>query len=241
MMRVPRGIRNVLGLLLYLLLMGILLQFDWGRMLQPVPMISVLAGTVILTLSQWKRETHFRTLISHARWNAFLAGMLTSLFGMLSLLSGDQGSGVTTKVLADTLLPLLYGGLFALPWSLRGETPMGTLKADAQAVEALLEDPVEHPSHRHSAKPHPIGNSGYKLSSAEEIHRILKLHGFTPRECHVAQKLLEDVSNRDIAESLYISETTVKKHIQNLFRKCGATDRRTFRKLFQQWVETTNS
>lgn len=34
MMRVPRGIRNVLGLLLYLLLMGILLQFDWGRMLQ---------------------------------------------------------------------------------------------------------------------------------------------------------------------------------------------------------------
>ena len=115
MMRVPRGIRNVLGLFLYLLLMGILLQFDRGRMLQPVPMISVLAGTVILTLSQWKRETHFRVLLSHARWNAFLAGMLTSLFGMLSLLSGEQGSGVTTKVLADMLLPLLYGGLFALP------------------------------------------------------------------------------------------------------------------------------
>ncbi len=70
----------------------------------------------------------------------------------------------------------------------------------------------------------------------ETAHRILTGQGFTERECHVALKLIGDVPNREIAESLYITETTVKKHIQNLFRKCGATDRRVFRQQFLAWM-----
>ena len=36
-------------------------------------------------------------------------------------------------------------------------------------------------------------------------------HTPTNRKCHVALKLLENISNKEIASQLYISEATVKK------------------------------
>lgn len=69
------------------------------------------------------------------------------------------------------------------------------------------------------------------------INAILSGRGFSPRECHVALKIVEGISNKEIAEQLFISETTVKKHIQNMFRKCGANDRREFIIQFAQWMK----
>jgi len=59
-------------------------------------------------------------------------------------------------------------------------------------------------------------------------------HGLTNRECHVALKLLENISNKEIASQLYISEATVKKHIQNIYYKFGATDRSSFKMIYIQ-------
>lgn len=50
-------------------------------------------------------------------------------------------------------------------------------------------------------------------------------HLFTKRECEVLQLLTNGQSNRKIAETLAISEKTVKNHVSSLFKKMQVNDR----------------
>ncbi|MFD2044983.1 response regulator [Ornithinibacillus salinisoli] len=56
-----------------------------------------------------------------------------------------------------------------------------------------------------------------------EYHR--PLHILTKRECEVLQLLADGKSNRAVAESLYISEKTVKNHVSNILQKMNVNDR----------------
>jgi DNA-binding NarL/FixJ family response regulator len=47
----------------------------------------------------------------------------------------------------------------------------------------------------------------------------------TPREGEVLGLIAQGLSNQEIAERLYISEATVKTHINNIFSKAGLRDR----------------
>ncbi|ADG78601.1 response regulator transcription factor [Tsukamurella paurometabola] len=47
----------------------------------------------------------------------------------------------------------------------------------------------------------------------------------TPRETEVLQLIAEGLANRDIAARLFVSESTVKTHINNLFAKAHLRDR----------------
>ncbi len=55
---------------------------------------------------------------------------------------------------------------------------------------------------------------------SNELFEKLKL---TRRENEIFELLVKGKSNRDISEELYIAETTIKKHIQNILKKadCG--------------------
>ena len=50
--------------------------------------------------------------------------------------------------------------------------------------------------------------------------------GITPRELEILGLIAEGLSNRQIAERLFVSENTVKTHSRRLFDKLGA-ERRT--------------
>jgi DNA-binding NarL/FixJ family response regulator len=49
--------------------------------------------------------------------------------------------------------------------------------------------------------------------------------GLTPREAEVLQLIAGGLSNREISKRLFVSEATVKTHINNLFSKTGVRDR----------------
>jgi DNA-binding NarL/FixJ family response regulator len=72
--------------------------------------------------------------------------------------------------------------------------------------------------------------------SIQQATEVLTAHGFSPREVHVALKIIDNCTNKSIGTQLYISEATVKKHIQNMFRKCGAEDRAAFIDLYKIWT-----
>lgn len=60
------------------------------------------------------------------------------------------------------------------------------------------------------------------------LHRIeyrKPLHLLTRRECQVLQLLSDGQSNRKIAETLVISEKTVKNHVSNILQKMKVNDR----------------
>lgn len=66
------------------------------------------------------------------------------------------------------------------------------------------------------------------------MEKVFRAFGLTDRECHVAAKLMESSTNKEIAAQLYISEATVKKHIQNIYQKFQSSDRDSFRKIFRE-------
>lgn len=62
-------------------------------------------------------------------------------------------------------------------------------------------------------------------SANQRIEYRKPLHLLTKRECQVLQLLSEGQSNRKIAESLVISEKTVKNHVSNILQKMKVNDR----------------
>jgi ATP/maltotriose-dependent transcriptional regulator MalT len=49
--------------------------------------------------------------------------------------------------------------------------------------------------------------------------------GITPRELEILELIAEGLSNREIAERVYVSENTVKTHSSRVFDKLGARRR----------------
>jgi DNA-binding NarL/FixJ family response regulator len=69
------------------------------------------------------------------------------------------------------------------------------------------------------------GKSHFAVEIAESLARRLGAKGLTPREEEVLEKIVMGMGNRRIAETLGISESTVKVHIVNIFKKLNVTDR----------------
>ena len=53
----------------------------------------------------------------------------------------------------------------------------------------------------------------------------LDVLGLTPRELEVLQLIASGLSNREIGESIFVSENTVKTHLSRVFEKLGAQRR----------------
>ena len=49
--------------------------------------------------------------------------------------------------------------------------------------------------------------------------------GFTKREIEILVNIFNGLKNAEIAEKLFISEITVKKHLQHIFEKIGVSSR----------------
>lgn len=202
---------KAVGLLCYLTIISLLFDFNWLLLIKPRPFISVVLGMVILTASQYKKEYTKEDIAASLRWNLLFAGFLTTLISILSFASSGGLADLPGWRLTESLLPMLYGSIIYLILSM------------------VFNDSLE------KVKPEETSKSIEKMRDltitfiAEQVFREFEL---TNRECHVALKLLENISNKEIAAQLYISETTVKKHIQNIYQKLGATDRNSFREIY---------
>jgi DNA-binding CsgD family transcriptional regulator len=59
----------------------------------------------------------------------------------------------------------------------------------------------------------------------ERLERLMPAYYLTERELEIASNIYEGLRNLDIADKLFISEITVKKHVQNIFDKMGVGSR----------------
>jgi len=63
------------------------------------------------------------------------------------------------------------------------------------------------------------------VARGKPLHKASLPDGLTPREGEVLTLIAAGLANQEIARKLFISEGTVKTHINNLFGKIGARDR----------------
>ena len=54
---------------------------------------------------------------------------------------------------------------------------------------------------------------------------LIKKYGLTAREAEILRMILSDKTNGEICSELYISNNTLKKHLQNIYRKTGIPNR----------------
>ena len=54
---------------------------------------------------------------------------------------------------------------------------------------------------------------------------LLKIHNITDREAEIIELVQEGLPNKDISAKLYIEESTVKKHLGNIFKKLNIKNR----------------
>lgn len=68
----------------------------------------------------------------------------------------------------------------------------------------------------------------------ERLPRYAEQHGLTAREREVLALVLENKSNTEMADELFLSVGTVKTHVHNIVKKTGAQDRDDLRRDFWQ-------
>lgn len=76
-----------------------------------------------------------------------------------------------------------------------------------------------------SAIGHRFHQKEQTQSSAELIISFCREHELTDRQQDIVKMIVNGSTNKEISETLFITEGTVKTHIHNIFRKTGVTSR----------------
>ena len=143
-------------------------------------------------------------------------------------------------VLMDLLMPVMDG--VAATSAIRRELPDIEVLAltsvleeslviqaiQAGAIGYLLKD-TDAPKLRQAIKAAAAGEVQLSPAAAAMLMRKVKAprspETLTERETEVLRQLARGKSNKEIATSLFISETTVKTHVKNIMQKLGVLSR----------------
>jgi DNA-binding CsgD family transcriptional regulator len=187
--------------LLYIVALLILVKFKLS-ILFDLPLVAmVIFGTILLTMSTYRRAQEKASILNAARWNAQITGYLTTFILMFARLSSGEGTDTLMYDVALNCRPLLY----------------------ALMIQFLLKDMP-------SLKANSISSPSTAIKPPPDIKTRLLESGLTDRECAIGKMILDDLTNKEIADRLSISESTVKKHSTNLYKKLEVSNRNQFKR-----------
>ena len=193
-----------LTIMIYLVAMLWLTEFKFLVLLDIKTMLMVVFGTMLLTLTSYKKGMSVEVLKVSAGWNAMLTAYLTTFILLFSRLSGSQNTDRLLHDVAMNCRPLLYGLIINI--LLQGNTMKGHVNTAGQ--EGVLKEDMEQDPY-----------------NEDRCKKMLHREGLTEREIEIAYDIIQGQSNREIGEKLFISESTVKKHTSNLYKKLNIKNR----------------
>lgn len=114
----------------------------------------------------------------------------------------------------------VYGGIVAALFAVVGIW-LGRMLTRTREIPVRVEVPVEVPVPFEVRVPMPVP-AGAPFERDEARVREL---GLTPRELEILEAVAAGLSNKEIADQLFVSENTVKTHAARVFAKLGAKRR----------------
>lgn len=185
------------SIILYILILAAALDFNLLRLIDIRLFLLLMVGTTVLTVPFYERNMNRGELRYVFGKKALEAGFIQSfLILFVGLQNGADGKEILSEV-AMSFRPLLYGFCMQAIFSEKLENPIAVQdKTDAENAEDGL-----------------------------DYTKRFQPYGLTKRELEIAGLIAEGKTNGDIATVLYISETTVKKHVSNIFEKTGVARR----------------
>jgi predicted ATPase/DNA-binding CsgD family transcriptional regulator len=105
----------------------------------------------------------------------------------------------------------------AVAWAAGAALPLDAAVAEALGVPALV------PDHAAAAPPPPVGSRAASKALAEP--GAPAAGGLSPREIEVLRLVAEGRTNREIAETLVVSPSTVAFHVRSILNKTGVANR----------------
>lgn len=184
----------------------VLLTAFWSglnmRMLVDLPtLLYLLIGTALLSALRLRREMTPGVRRKLVIQNLLISTIICLMTGILGILS-----------LADDQIQLIRGlgvAVLAVPYA--GVLWYG-IHLYYQRSTSFEESPVADVE----TKSEVIGKTSMEVEES---------WGLTAREKEIVEALSKGWTNKEIGEALFISETTVKKHLANVFAKTGVASR----------------
>lgn len=196
--------------LIYFLLIAWIAGFKIELLFDIRGILAVLCGMVLFSIPVIITERNRNTVLEAFSKNAVTVGYLATFLFLFSRLNNSKGYDNLLTDVALNCRPLLYG---LICWIFL--KPDNKEKEEQQEAEAKTEN--DYSSDKDDKKSEEM--------SAEQRYYLFRAKGLTQREAEVARLACNNLSNREIAEQLYISETTVKKHMSHIFEKLGIASR----------------
>ncbi len=153
---------------------------------------------------------------------------LIQILPLLAMACGKQGKTEEALEILERAVSLAQPGRFVFPFMECGPLMVDMLEHLAAAgaggyhVETLLDALKKKPSDQGS---NIQDHRGEELITNKSGTHINEHESLTQRETEIVGLLAEGLKNKEIAANLYLSTTTVKKHIYNIYQKWNVHSR----------------
>lgn len=202
--------QTFLSVALYIIILTCTLDFSILKLIDVRLILLVLFGTLILTVPFYEKGIRRQELIYIFGRKSIDAGLIQTFLLLFARLQNAKGYEDLLGDISLCFRPLLYG--FCLTVLLCEKT-----------------EPGQENMPNHETSPKAPDNGEQRENPADDetlcIQDFVKLYGLTKRETEITRLIRQGKSNAEIAGELFISETTVKKHVSNIFEKTGINRR----------------
>lgn len=202
-----KNLKKLTAILIYIFIMSYLLEFEFFQLFDLKQLALVLIGMFILFLPGYKRGESMSDYARQLASCAIFASYIQTFILLFTVLSTQITPEQLPKEAALSCRPLLYGICL---WMILSGNPPKTRNRAGQTPSDMPQSET------------PQKKTEITATDAYEIYRGL---GLTNREAELALLICKGLSNAEIAAELCISETTVKKHVSNIFEKLQISKR----------------
>lgn len=205
--------KKLTAVIVYLFLLYYLIGKDVIQIFDLKLISMFLLGCIVLCLPYLEKKINLWEIKLIFSKNAIMAGYLQAFILLfVSLQQKELAQDERLSRLALDLRPVFYGFVCYIVCREEEKSDEKRSKRKSMIIEAQREETV-------------LQSEG-KTDEVQAASDKLDLSTLTKRERQIAELVKRGLSNREIGEELYISETTVKKHISHIFEKLGIESRK---------------